>query len=357
MKLFCYCLAAGLAVVALPAQAGLFVISDRTYGNAPKAEVDQLFDALETQVNSKIPDADPSTYTRGVANSTVLAGAGAGADYVTPFTHGIAGATLGVGADLGHTSISQLASDSSKLSQVAGFGFQGTLYAGVTGDAFTKGKKIGPFDLSRFKGYAGFFKQSYAKDPVSASFTSWSLKGQFKAVTAERLGPLSWGGVDLTSGLQRTSLHVLVTKTLNVSNTSTITAPGNPQVTATFVGTANLGADVTTWNIPIELSTSARVLSLFSVFGGLGADLSLGSSANITNVSGPVSVTDSSGALGQIGGTASLPLDSASGPSFMSLRYFAGAQLELIAVAITAQINGSISNSTIGATAGVKAFW
>jgi len=339
------------------AQAGLFSITNRQYGLAPPEQLDLLFDELEAQVNANIPDADPSTYTRGVANSTILAGAGLGADYVTPFTLGLFGGNFGAGADLGGNSLSSVMNGTVSPTQIAGFGFQGSLLLGFNAGSLGAGKNMGPIDLTRLKLFAAFYRKGFTNSDFEASFTSWSLKGQYKLVPAASASVLTWGGVDITSGLQYSGLHALISKSLSESFATTINAPGNPQVTATFDGTMNLGADLALWNIPIEASSSVRVLSVFGLYGGLGLDMSLGSANNITNLSGPVTVTDNSGSLGNISGEASLPLDSSSGPSISSLRYFIGGQLEAGVVALSLQFNGSLTNGTLGASLGAKAFW
>jgi hypothetical protein len=347
------------ALCVTEASAAVFRITDRRYGNAPQAEIDQLFNGLEAEINANIPDIDPSTYTKGVANATILAGAGVGADYVTPFSIALLGLTGGLAIDPGGSSLTEIfEGGGSGLSKVAGFGVQGAILTGLNLEALAKGKKLGFLDFSRLRAFLSINSESFGKtgDEVSGSFRTYSFKGQYKLVSPGGVG-VRWGGVDLTTGLQYAGLRALVSKTLQQSTTQQISAPGNPSVTADFTGTVNLGADLSLWNLPVEMSTSVRVLSVLSFYGGAGLDLSLGSAGNISNLSGPISVTDSSGLLGDIGGQASLPFDSNSGPTPLSLRYFFGGQMEIGVVALSVQINGSATNGTLGFSGGLKGFW
>ena len=59
-----------------------FQIANRVYGNIPaafQAEMDAIFDDVENQVNTDLPDADQSTYLKGMSNSGVMAIKGLGA--------------------------------------------------------------------------------------------------------------------------------------------------------------------------------------------------------------------------------------------------------------------------------------
>ncbi len=340
--------------------ADVFSITNRTYGTVPLAfqsEVDAIFDDLETQVNAAIPAADTTTYLKGIANSAVIGGSGMGVDYASPFKFFIFSGNLGAGVDLGNVSLSDLISGTAAATDVVGAP-QAAITIGMNVGSVIK-KSGGLIDFSRMKGFIGFLSSSTNQQDVSATFSSFSLMGQYKLVPEKSIGArlIRWGGVDVSGGYRYSSLNISAVIPIQQSSASTMSTPGNPTLTTTFDGDLTLGADVGSSTLPLEISSSFRVLYIFNFFGGFGADFSFGSAQNITTVAGPVTAVDSLGALGTIGGDADLNLGSNQGPSFTSLRSFIGVQLELAVMAASFQFTKSITNGTMGGNFGLKVFF
>jgi hypothetical protein len=355
LLLFCVLAAAPTA------RAQLFQITDRTYGNIPpgqEAEMDAVFDALENEVNANLPDADTGTYLKGIANASVLSGAGIGVDYAAPFKVALLGFNFGLGADLGSVPLSDLLNGNADLSRVGGIAGQGSVLLGISLAPYLSGKSA-LFDPARLKIFAGFFKKSISRETADLAFTAFSLHGQYKIITGgmKGAGLAKWGGLDVTTGLRSSAMRVEINQSVTEGVTQSSTYPGNPSITSTFVGNVNAGADTNIYTIPIDVSTSARLLYVLGFFAGLGMDMSFGSANSIANLTGPITTTDSANSLGVITGQAALDLGENTGPTLSNVRYFAGAQIEMGVLAISLQFNQSLTNSTLGANLGVKAFW
>lgn len=336
----------------LNAEAQLFQITNRNYGSVPdafKAEVDTLFDGMEDTINSGLPDADPTTYLSGIAGSSVISGLGVGTDFGSSFKMFMVSGSVGAGFDLGGKS-----SASGGIQTIGGLGAQVGIGLGVAGSAFGKG---GP--ITRFKFFGHYFKYSGSFEVANIGVSAFGLHAQYKLVPEKSFAmkALKWGGVDLTSGFRYMSMDFLLTQSFTISQDQTLTMPGNPVVTAAYNGVAELGADVNIYSIPIQISSSARLLYLFNFYGGLGADISFGSAKGIAEAPGGVTVTDSSGSLGTITADAGLDLGANASPKALTFHSFGGVQLELGVLALYLQGNKSLSNDAIGFAAGLKGFW
>ena len=347
------------------ARAQLFQITNRQYGNVPaafKTEVDAVFDALETQVNTQFPNVDASTYVKGIANSTVLSGAGLGADYSTPFSLFVLGGGLGVAADLGNAKLTDLIKGSG-LGTVSGAALQTAYTLGVHGNRLNLGN-WGPIDTKRLKFFLSFASKSSSFDQsgggtVTIGFKSYGARAQYSLVPARSVGfgALRWGGVDLTSGLNYASMNFGVSTPVSKSQQSSLSFVPGATMTTTFDALMSITASASTFTIPIEVSSSVKVLYLFTLYGGLASDISLGSSKASAGGSGPVVVTESSGTLGTISADAALAINNTAKPTPLNLRYFAGAQFDLFILAVNLQFNQALTTGTLGAEVGAKAYW
>ncbi len=317
-------------------QAGLFQITNRT-GTCSVA-----CDVLENQVNSNLPEADQSNYLQGMANSSVISQKGLGASYGTNIEFIEVGFTGALGADLGNNSTGDLIGGDVDYNQVRGIGIGGAVSLGLKGSLF--GSKFGPFDMSRTSFYGYFLNMDPPDtDGLGGETTSLGFHVQYKIIPEVSLGPglLSWGGVDFTFGFERASMSLQFIETLN----ETVSESG---ATASFTGQATVGADVTTYTIPFELSTNARLFYVFSTFAGLGADLSFGKAKSIATLTGDVSVT------GGGTGDAQLDLGTEESPDTFAFRGFIGIQANLTALNTFLLVNKGFTNGTLGLALGVR---
>lgn len=317
--------------------ANLFKIVNRTGTCATAA-----CDLLENEVNENLPDADQSNYLQGMANSSVISQKGLGASYGTNIEFIEVGFTGALGADLGSNSTGDLIGGDVDYNQVRGVGIGGAVSLGLKGSLF--GSKIGPFDMKRTSFYGYFLNMDPPDtDGLGGETTSMGFHIQYKIIPEITLGPgiLSWGGVDFTFGIERASMSLKFVKDINES----VSQSG---ATASFNGTATVGADVTTYTIPFELSTNARLFYVFSTFAGLGADLSFGKAESIATLTGDVTV--SGGGTGQ----AQLDLGTEEGPDTFAFRGFVGLQANLTALNTFVLVNKGFTNGTLGVALGVR---
>lgn len=342
------------------AHAGLFSITNRNYGTAPASaqpSIDAIFNALENSVNANLPNADASTYLRGIADSSVISADGVGVDYATRFSLLDIGFSAGVGASLsGGGSLTGLLNGSTSTSTISGFAGQYSVMIGIQTPSWLN---LGPIDSKRLRLFFNFDSSNFSRTGSTVQFSSFGLNAQYNLVGPESvgLGSLLWNGLDFTTGFRASSMNLQIIKSINDTSSGTVNASGNPTVTANFNGTADVGADVHTYDIPLEISTSARTFYIFTPYVGLGADLAFGSANGIANLSGPITVTDSSGSLGTISGLGTLNLGQNGGPSLADLRYFAGVEAQFLVVAAFVQYNQSMTDNTSGLSLGLRAYW
>jgi hypothetical protein len=322
-----------LIILSLNSYAALFSIVDRS------GVCSVACDLLETEVNKNLPEADQSTYLKGMANSSVASQKGLGADYATSIDFFIVGWSLGLGADLGDNSMSDVIGGDIDANQIRGFGASSALMVGFNpGMLFKK--------LERLRIYLHYLSVDVPdKDDLEGESTSYGFHVQYKLIPARSigLGLLSWNGVDFTTGMEFSKMKIHFLETFN----DTVTYEG---ITANFAGTAQVGADISTTTIPFELSTSFRLAYLLSLYGGLGLDWSFGEAKSIASVSGPITVSGGGGGAG----SASLDLGAEDSPDSFNVRSFFGLQANVLALRAFAQLNRSISNDTMGVSVGVK---
>ena len=341
----------GLTLLSLSAEAGLFKITNRTYGSASayQAQIDQVFDGLETLVNAALPVADNGTFMRSMANSATLSGASNVANYgpsMNVFQIG-AQAGLGIGA------LNPPTGGQVSLNNVSGFGAQATILAGMKLSPF--GTAVGPFSLDRAWGYFGFFKYSLSQNVTSFDYMAMTLYFQYRYFepTSLWLGTLKWNGVFVGSGLRYTAMKATFSQPVNESySRAEPSMPGNPTITSTYNGTLNAGADISVITMPIEAVTSARILYIFNAFIGFGADLSFGAAKSIANTSGPIVMSESTGSYGTFTGTASLDLGDQGAPTLGNFRSLFGVQFDAgvasIALSTTRYLGSKESAYNVG---------
>ncbi len=322
--------------LSISSHAGLFQIVNRT-GTCQSA-----CDFLENEVNDNLPDADASNYLKGMANSSVTSQKGLGASYGSNIEFIEVGFTGGLGADLGDNSTSDLVKGDVDYDQIRGVGFGGAVSLGLKGSLF--GNKLGPLDMKRTSFYGYFLDIDPPDlDDIKGKTTSFGLHIQYKLIPQITLGPglLSWGGVDVTTGLERASMRLNFVKGITESASS-------GGASASFDGTATVGADVTTYTIPLEVSTNVSLLHVFTLFGGMGADLSFGKAESIANLTGNVTV--SGGGTGE----GNLDLGQEESPDVLSLRGFMGLQLNFTALNTFLLVNKGFTNDTLGLSLGIR---
>lgn len=341
------------------ARAGLFKISNRTYGNVPaqyQADMDLVFNTLEDLANSFLPATDNATFMHSMGNAASLSGAGNLANYGSPIRDYELGANAGVAI-----SASSPASGSSfTINNIAGVGAQAVVRGGFNTKIF--GDQWWIFDLKKAYGYIGFFNYVFTQDKTRFEFDAISLYGQYRVVEPSSVwwDTVKWNGLNLGLGFRYVNLKVAMDQTITTA-TSAIPvnslAPG-ATASASYTGFTSVGADIKTYTIPIEVSTSARLLYVFTPFVGFGVDLGFGKAKSVARISGPINVTTNPSTFGTFSGTGTLDLGDEAGPRTLTLRSFTGIQLEAGVAALTI-VNTRVLNSKqeTAINGGFKLYW
>jgi hypothetical protein len=356
-KLSTLCLLATTLGSVPQANAGFLTITDRNYpAGAPQpliTAIDQVFNDFETEINSNLPSVDGAKYAKGIANSLVTTAGTQGADYSSDIDMFLVGFNVGVGGDLGTTSLQGLAQGDATASDIAGAALGASALIGVNLGFVPDFLPL--IDMDRANAYLSFMSYSQEFGSLDFSTSSFGLMGQYQILQGKDLGlgAAKWNGVQVSSGIRYNKLKFIGTQSLTESITDTI--PGG-SMTATVNADLEFGADASAWTIPIEVSSSARLAWVFGLFAGIGTDLSFGSSKGIAKGDGPIDVS-TTGGVGTITANAELSIaDANEKPSFLNFRYFAGTQVELGVLALHIQYTGTLNN-TLALQGGVKAFW
>lgn len=353
----------------VPAQAQLLKIKNRVYkfdgATAPdevQASLDEMFDAFETQINdqfNQLGEVEPTDYLKGVGNATSLAMSGLSSDYSTDFSLVSVGVGLGVGADLGDGSISD--AFKGNIDSLKGFGASAGVVIGVSFEKLLS-KKLGPIDLGKLRAFLSFMSFDRDFGDASVGMSSFGLHAIYKLIDTKGIGAglLRWTGVSVGAGYQHSSMKLAFSKDLENLPSESVVLDAPYSTTATIAmedGKATISADASINKIPLEISTGARMLYIFDVYGGLGLDFNFGSASADASVNSDLNITDTGNHLNGTSADVDFGLNDKIGPSAMSMRYFAGVGFNMALAELYAQWNSTLSGSKVGATIGMRAYW
>lgn len=330
--------------------AGPFQITNRVYGTSDTAiiaQIDSLFDKVENDVNSDLPDADQKTYLRGISNSNVMSGKGSGTDYANDIEFGIFKYSWGAGVDLGDADASSVINGEINTKQLRGAAFQVGIMLGIDLGAF-QGGSIGPINTQDLDLFFNFNSKDLSN--VAASFTgklsSLGFHARYKLMPGNEISPygsLNWGGLYFTTGFEKHSM--LLKLNLNINTTQTVDGLG----TATLAGTATAGADVTTYSIPLELSTNVQWIYFLTTSLGAGLDLNFGEAKSLAEATTTLTTTAASGPSAE----GNINMGTSDGPSSVWFRWFIGQQVNLFIFKVNLQIDHVPRKGYWGANASI----
>ena len=342
--------------------AGVFRIINRTYGNLTDpsltSQIDQLFDTMETEVNSSLSQFDASTFLSGTANATAIANAGSTHDNANRFKYFYLSVGGGFAADLSGKSINNLGNDPDSISSMKGLSGNVNITIGAPGNLINL-PKASWFDPEKFKIYFGFSELSQSFSDVKFSYLSYSLMGQYHFLGHHSifLGSLKWHGFDLTTGLRYSKIKMLFSKTFSETLSQQLNAPlaGNPTMNMSYSTTASLGATTTATSIPTEISSGVGLLYFLDLYAGLAADINFGSASSIINAPGNVTATEASNTLGTMSGDIQFDLGQKKNVQTLSSRYLVGLAYDFRVLSLLFQYNHSMTNSSEGINIGIGA--
>lgn len=313
--------------------------------------------ALENEINSEFKVPQMGDFLKSMANAQAIANKGLGVSYATEHSLFVAGGNFGLGTSFVDTSSFSL-STSGGLPAI-GVGVQASGMLGISLSKLPM-PALGPIDpkrLTLFINYFGISNDSIVKS-LTIKANTFGMHAQYRIIEAKNLGGigiLNWGGLAFTTGfdVSTNSLTYKVGQSLS-------TDVSGSTVTWTPNSSSNLTLEANSFTIPLELSTSVRVLYILSLFGGAGIDLNMGKSTISANLNGTISSTGT--VNNPNAGTASLVISESQNPSFGHLRFFSGVQFNIVPLKNTNLLSvyaqGNISlGGHYGAHAGVRIAW
>jgi len=346
-----------LGVFSQNSEAGLFRLTNRQYGTAnaaQQAQLDNLFNQLESEVNAKIPSADNANdYGEALSNSQAASTGLLGADYSTSFHKGILGVQLIAGTKLGDSQeIFKVLQGEDKLQESKGVGASTALYAGIPLSVFSKDEE-GWMKWNHVKAFIGFMSLKKDFSELSLKSTSLSAKLQYKYLPGNMNRFTRWNGVDFTAGFIYSKVNIGFSKAFTENKSVAVDGAGT--ATGSVAGTGVISGDLNTFVVPLEASTSVRLLYALGFFGGLGVDLGTSKAKVATRLDNAAANFTST--LGAATATPELDLAVDKKGSPLGLRTFLGTQLELGVIALEAHLSRSWISGAWGLGASVKGFW
>lgn len=312
-------------------------------------------DALQTAVNNELgadlPDVGLNKYSSGIANSNAYAISGQTSEYADQFSLFVLKPSFGLA----------VSGDINNPESADGFGLAAGLTVGLNLNLLPI-DKLGPIEFKKLNAFITFMSysvdQNFDQTNVKGDLSSFALMFRYQLYDTISIVPghlVEWGGVQIHTGIQRSSFELKVRQGFDDQIVST-TVSSQP-VSGTFTNTSvNFGIDSAVTTIPIEVSTSIRLGYIFTLYSGLGMDLGFGDATVNLNASGTVGASDSGSGSNY---AANITADEKATGSVDStgFRGFLGAQFNIPFFRIYAHVNKGLSNDLLGANLGVKILW
>jgi hypothetical protein len=272
----------GIAVMARPALAqtsGITITpgSDAAaFAQGIGTTPEELVRQITSQVDGLFQVANISSFLRDFQNAQNFSTKGLGVDYASEATLAEVGATFSLA-----TNIDKAYKPSGSYTDppIKGVGSNISLMAGVGG---------GLFGFDPLMIFGNWFKKGASLGQFDGNYHNWGLHAQIRLFGPSRKSSavkmlVRWGGIAVTSGVDYS--HIALTARSSLSSRFTLPAaagiPGGAPITITNSGTLAFTLEQTTWSIPLEVTTSLRLLSLVTVYGGIGLDWQLGGGSDM----------------------------------------------------------------------------
>lgn len=352
-----------LSLYATDSSAQIFTLKVTDYGaGTGNAAFENFVDSeileIQNDINQDLPSAPPERLMEGMANSSVLAGKGIGADYASNMTVFLVGAGVGAGADL--------AKDKTTDSDISGVGVAPGVVVGMNLGFMDTARFLG-MDTNRLNLYLNFMsykhEQQINEDPGKESDAQLDMMAlgfrlRYDWIKGNGSKLLGWGGIKFHFGYEYNKTDI--TFNSNINEAVTGSSSNGEVLNGTITGNPQATILVNTHSIPLELSTDIQFLYLFSLYGGIGADYSWGQAKGDGSLNAPPSTINCTGGVCGGGAGTSVTvqpeanIDATGKASDFLFRGFAGVQLNLPYFRIYGQVNKPIGNDLIGANVGVR---
>jgi hypothetical protein len=348
---------------AMPIYAQIFKLNVTDYGlgagtpafvNFVNAEISKI----QNEINKDLPSAPPQRLMEGMANSSVMAGKGIGSDYASNMSVLLIGGAVGVGADL--------AKDKDTNSDISGVGVAPGLIIG-TNLGFLDTRSILGMDTNRLNVYFNFMNYSLDKkiseeagkeSAANLKMLAMGIHIRYDWIKARGSKLLGWGGVKFHTGYEYNKTSIAFNSTIN--ETVNETSSNGEVISGTISGKPAANILVNTGSIPVELSTDVQLLYILSLYTGLGLDYNFGQAKGDGALNAGNSPINCTGGVCGVGPGTTLQvkpeanIDATGKVETLLYRAFAGVQINLPWTRVFVQVDKSLSNDLVGATAGVR---
>ncbi|MEM6532597.1 MAG: hypothetical protein AAF654_08230 [Myxococcota bacterium] len=307
--------------------------------DALNSTVAQLESELESQVLEALALANPDDYLTSFANAQAFSTKGIMADYASNFDSLL----IGIGVSSAFSVSGSIDPDEAP---VDGFAPNISALVGV--------------DLGRLRLFLSGFSQSYRTGELGdregeyeVTFRNFGAHAQYKLVGDYDSGASSyvwdWGGLDLTAGITRAT--TTLTLSTELPTDFALTGDGSGSLPVELLSTGSLVYEVSAFTIPLEVTTNLTLLSVATLYGGIGTDIQLGDATVTAELDGVLTADAGGRALNL--GTAVITADQSADASPGRLRGLVGLQLNLWVVKAYVQVN-SLPGSVASVATGLK---
>jgi hypothetical protein len=295
---------------------------------------DALVQQLTSQVNGLFQTSNVSAFLKDFQNAQSFSAKGLGVDYASEGTLVEAGATI------------SFASNVDKAYKPSGSYTDPPISGGGGNFSLMAGLGLGLIGLDPLMVFGNWFKGTASLGQLDGDYQNWGFHGQLRLFGPSRgLSAtqflIRWGGIAITSGADYSRLALRSSQNLRSTFNLPTNAPGvMVPVTVASDGPITFSVEQTTWSVPLEITTSLRLLTLLTVYGGLGLDWQLGGGSDMN-------IKMSATLSGKVpGDTTTVNLGSASvaatghvNPSAARLREIIGLQINAMLVRLFVQVN------------------
>lgn len=310
------------------------------------ASTDQLNEIIRSQVSNLFQVSNVGAFLRDFQNAQAFSSKGLGVDYASETTLVEVGATLSV------------ASNVDKAYKPSGSYSDPPISGGGANFSLMGGLGLGLFGLDQVMLFGNWFRGSATLGQLSGSYNNWGVHGQLRLLGPSRKMSatnflIRWGGIAITSGADysRMTVNASAKKALGSSFVLPSQAEGVPDASVNIQseGTLTFSLQQTTWTVPLEVTTSLRLLSLVTVYGGIGVDFQLGGGSDMVldMESGTLTGKVAGNSVGDLG-TAQIRVSQHVDPSPARFREIFGLQLGIFdVVRLFLQVNNSPSSPSL----------
>lgn len=345
-------LSAGFGALALsstPASAGDIQVQiepgpGAQFATQAGVPLSQIEGTLKTELEALYRASGAREYVQAFGDAQAFANKGLGADYASNPKTFIIGLAANVSAN---TDDDYVAKGNNRKPPVDGMGANLSVMAGT--NLHWAGMR--PLTL-----YGNYFQSKGAYKEFDGENRNFGAHAQIKLFEnvhdPKRSVSFSWGGIDVTTGVEYGRLALNLTDTIT-SKIPVTSDKNGPAIEAVSSGVFR--ADMRTWSVPIEVTTNLRMFYLLSLYGGLGYDWQFGGTNRLSmnldsDLLGTVPGSTDKLAIGKAKITATEDVS----PSVGKLRALLGVQANVAFLRVFAHLNVMPDRGLVGVVVGVR---